>query len=147
MRIDPLGLHKLLPSRLVTWLFAKGALLVRQGIQEGERGMPDATIDDFPIHKAKPDDIDLLAHQSGLHTDIPRLLAGGVGLQFWSVWVPASDPTPLATTLEVIGAPRSIDHCSAPESRARPRSMPSAPGTHTSSPMAVGASPKAAIRP
>jgi len=61
MRIDPLGLHKLLPEKLVTWLFAKGALLVRRGIQEGETGMPDATIEDFPIGKAKPDDIDLLA--------------------------------------------------------------------------------------
>ena len=27
---------------------------------------------------------------SGLHTDLPRLAAGGVGAQFWSVYVPAS---------------------------------------------------------
>ncbi len=33
------------------------------------------------------------------HTDFPRLLAGGVGLQFWSVFVPAWDATPFATTL------------------------------------------------
>ena len=37
--------------------------------------------------------VDLTADQSGLqpplHTDIPRLRAGGVGAQFWSVYVPA----------------------------------------------------------
>jgi membrane dipeptidase len=32
--------------------------------------------------------IDLTETQSQLHTDIPRLRAGGVGLQFWSVYVP-----------------------------------------------------------
>ena len=46
--------------------------------------------------------IDLLTHQAELHTDLPRLTEGGVGVQFWSVWVPASDPTPLRTTLEQI---------------------------------------------
>ena len=38
-----------------------------------------------------------------LHTDIPRLRAGGVGAQFWSVWVPNS-PDPVTTTLEQIDA-------------------------------------------
>jgi membrane dipeptidase len=32
--------------------------------------------------------IDLTETQSQLHTDIPRLRAGGVGVQFWSVYVP-----------------------------------------------------------
>lgn len=32
--------------------------------------------------------IDLTQSQSQLHTDIPRLRAGGVGAQFWSVYVP-----------------------------------------------------------
>ncbi len=36
------------------------------------------------------------------HTDFPRLLAGGVGLQFWSVYVPAWNEAPFATTLEQI---------------------------------------------
>ncbi|ONI79424.1 membrane dipeptidase [Actinosynnema sp. ALI-1.44] len=31
---------------------------------------------------------DLTVAQPGLHTDIPRLRQGGVGLQFWSVYVP-----------------------------------------------------------
>jgi SAM-dependent methyltransferase len=61
MRIDPLGLRNLLPQSLVTWLFAKGALLVRRGIQESDSGMPDASVEDFPIGPADPTDIDLLA--------------------------------------------------------------------------------------
>jgi membrane dipeptidase len=36
--------------------------------------------------------VDLRAHVEGLDTDIPRLRAGGVGGQFWSVWVPAIAP-------------------------------------------------------
>jgi membrane dipeptidase len=33
---------------------------------------------------------DLDRPAAGLHTDLPRLAAGGVGVQFWSVYVPAS---------------------------------------------------------
>jgi len=36
--------------------------------------------------------VDLRQHVDGLDTDIPRLLAGRVGGQFWSVWVPAELP-------------------------------------------------------
>ncbi len=36
--------------------------------------------------------VDLRGHVEGLDTDIPRLRAGGVGGQFWSVWVPADLP-------------------------------------------------------
>lgn len=41
---------------------------------------------------------------SGLHTDIPRLRAGGVGAQFWSVYVPSSlaGDSAVAATLEQI---------------------------------------------
>jgi len=42
---------------------------------------------------------------TGLHTDIPRLRQGGVGLQLWSAYVPAStadNGTALVTTLEQI---------------------------------------------
>jgi len=35
-------------------------------------------------------DIGLDQRASGLHTDLPRLRAGGVGAQFWSVYVPCS---------------------------------------------------------
>ena len=61
MRIDPLGIRNLLPASLITWLFAKGALLVRRGIQDSDSGMPDATLEDFPIGPSDPTDIDLLA--------------------------------------------------------------------------------------
>ena len=60
MRIDPLGLRNLLPQSVLDWLFARFALIVRRGIQEGE-GLPDASVDDFPIGPADPGDIDLLA--------------------------------------------------------------------------------------
>jgi membrane dipeptidase len=42
---------------------------------------------------AAPDDpgtVDLAAPVDGTHTDLPRLAAGGVGGQFWSVYVPSS---------------------------------------------------------
>ncbi|BCJ32810.1 dipeptidase [Actinocatenispora thailandica] len=52
------------------------------------------------------DHTDLAVEQSGsgLHTDLPRLRAGGVGGQFWSVWVPCSEPHPVTATLEQIDA-------------------------------------------
>lgn len=60
MRIDPLGLRNLLPASAIDWLFAKFALVVRRGIQQGG-GLPDAKVEDFPIGPADPGDIDLLA--------------------------------------------------------------------------------------
>ncbi len=39
-------------------------------------------------------EVDLATPVDWLHTDIPRLRAGGVGGQFWSVWVPADLPEP-----------------------------------------------------
>ena len=36
--------------------------------------------------------VDLRGHVEGLDTDIPRLRAGRVGGQFWSIWVPAHLP-------------------------------------------------------
>jgi membrane dipeptidase len=38
----------------------------------------------------------------GFHTDVPRMLAGGVGGQFWSVYVPADVATPFETTIAQI---------------------------------------------
>lgn len=53
---------------------------------------------------------DVSADQSAhLHTDIPRLRAGGVGAQFWSVFVPADGwPDPVPTTLEQIDCVRQL---------------------------------------
>lgn len=36
------------------------------------------------------------------HTDIARLRQGGVGAQFWSVYVPSTEPEPVTATLEQI---------------------------------------------
>lgn len=50
-------------------------------------------------------ELDISKRQAGLHTDIPRLKQGGVGAQFWSVYVPVStmeDGRSLLTTLEQI---------------------------------------------
>jgi membrane dipeptidase len=41
-------------------------------------------------HNASQVVFDLAAPTGGLHTDLPRLAAGGIGAQFWSVYVPAS---------------------------------------------------------
>ena len=46
-----------------------------------------------PDAPGDPDDpaaVNLAASVAGTHTDLPRLAAGGVGAQFWSVYVPAS---------------------------------------------------------
>ncbi len=37
-----------------------------------------------------------------MHTDLPRLRAGGVGAQFWSVYVPVDHPEPVPAVLEQI---------------------------------------------
>jgi membrane dipeptidase len=48
--------------------------------------------------------LDLAAPVVGTHTDLPRLRAGGVGAQFWSVYVPGAlqGEAAVATTLEQI---------------------------------------------
>jgi membrane dipeptidase len=57
------------------------------------------------------DKFDIAHAQPKLHTDIPRLRAGGVKAQFWSVYVPASrakNGTALATTLEQIALVKAM---------------------------------------
>ncbi|MBA3524087.1 MAG: membrane dipeptidase [Geodermatophilaceae bacterium] len=54
------------------------------------------------------DRLDIAADQPTLHTDIPKLRAGGIGAQFWSVYVPSSTPSPVAATLEQIDAVRTM---------------------------------------
>jgi len=60
------------------------------------------------------DKLDIAEEQATLHTDIPRLHQGGLGAQFWSVYVPAStayDGTALTATLEQIEMVEAmIDH-------------------------------------
>jgi membrane dipeptidase len=56
---------------------------------------------------------DLDAPAGGLHTDLPRLAAGGVGAQFWSVYVPASltGDGAVAAVLEQIDVARRMIAC------------------------------------
>src|SRR4029453_2268657 len=48
------------------------------------------------------DKLDITKAQPSIMTDIARLRAGGVGGQFWSVYVPADAPDPVTETLEQI---------------------------------------------
>jgi len=67
---------------------------------------------DYPMavrEKAEGDlnKLDIRASQPTIMTDIPRLIAGGVGAQFWSVYVPppaaGQDPaTAVTATLDQI---------------------------------------------
>ena len=65
---------------------------------------------DFPWalreHNAERDlnKLDIRMHQPKIHTDIPRLREGGVGAQFWSVYVPADlqGPAAVLATFEQI---------------------------------------------
>ncbi len=58
------------------------------------------------------DRLDIAVDQSavGLHTDLPRLRAGGVGAQFWSVYVPSAlgGDAAVAATLEQMDAVRRM---------------------------------------
>ncbi|MBX7167854.1 MAG: dipeptidase [Pirellulales bacterium] len=57
------------------------------------------------------DKLDIAVHQQKLNTDIPRLRAGNVGAQFWSVYVPAETArqgTALLQTLEQIALAKEM---------------------------------------
>ncbi|KPI24480.1 Membrane dipeptidase [Actinobacteria bacterium OK074] len=52
---------------------------------------------------------DIAVHQNAhLHTDIPRLREGGVGAQFWSVYVRSDLPDAVPSTLEQIDCVRQL---------------------------------------
>lgn len=52
---------------------------------------------------------DIATDQSAhLHTDLARLRAGGVGAQFWSVYVPSDRPGALPATLEQVDCVRQL---------------------------------------
>lgn len=64
-------------------------ILERTPLIDGHNDLPWAL---RQAHGSDPHAVDLttnLAESTRLHTDIPRLRAGGVGGQFWSVYVPA----------------------------------------------------------
>lgn len=74
---------------------------------DGHNDLPWAIRDtEKPFHQFV-----LNIHQPQFHTDIPRLRQGGVGAQFWSVYVPASTSlkgNALTTTLEQIDLVKQI---------------------------------------
>jgi membrane dipeptidase len=78
------------------------ALHARSLVIDGHNDMP------WEIRKQSGSNfskLDISQPQKTLQTDIPRLRAGGVGAQFWSVWVPVDlgyKGEALATTLEQI---------------------------------------------
>jgi membrane dipeptidase len=57
--------------------------------------------------------VNLAAQVPGTHTDLPRLRRGGVGAQFWSVYVPGTlqGEAAVATTLEQIDLVHRIIRC------------------------------------
>jgi membrane dipeptidase len=81
------------------------ALRERVGGDAGQvRFVPPEETPDYPA------EVNLAAPVPGTHTDLPRLAAGGVGAQFWSVYVPASlaGEGAVATVLEQIDLARRM---------------------------------------
>ena len=76
-------------------------LLRHHPLVDGHNDLPWALRKRFG---ADLDRVDLAAPVAGTHTDIPRLRRGGVGAQFWSVYVPGAlqGDAAVATTLEQI---------------------------------------------
>jgi membrane dipeptidase len=79
------------------------ALLERQPVLDGHNDLLWAARDEVGYDF---DRLDLAAGTTSTHTDIPRLRRGGVGAQFWSVFVPASlsGNDAVSATLEQIDA-------------------------------------------
>ena len=62
-------------------------MLSRFPLIDGHNDLPWELREKFALDPAAAG---LRGHVAGIHTDIPRLVEGGVGGQFWSVYVPAS---------------------------------------------------------
>jgi membrane dipeptidase len=81
------------------------ALLSQAPVIDGHNDLPWALRE---LVGGDLDRIDLTTDQSGagLHTDLPRLRAGGVGAQFWSVFVShrSAGETAVTTTLQQVDA-------------------------------------------
>ncbi|HEY3646921.1 MAG TPA: dipeptidase [Streptosporangiaceae bacterium] len=67
-------------------------MLRRFPLIDGHNDLPWALRDRARQHGRNASQVvfDLEAPAGNLHTDLPRLAAGGIGAQFWSVYVPAS---------------------------------------------------------
>jgi membrane dipeptidase len=82
-------------------------LLSRSPILDGHNDLPWTLRD---LVASDLDRVDLSAGIPEAHTDLPRLRAGGVGAQFWSVFVPSSLPgdSAVSATLEQIDLTRRL---------------------------------------
>lgn len=82
-------------------LTAARTLLAATPVLDGHNDLPWALREHAD---GDPAATDIAAPVPFTHTDLPRLAAGGVGAQFWSVYVPAElgGETAVATTLEQI---------------------------------------------
>jgi membrane dipeptidase len=84
------------------------ALLAEHPVVDGHNDLP------YALRRQVGYDLDqrdiALDQSAHLHTDLDRLRAGGVGAQFWSVYVPASmqGDTAVAATLEQIDLVRTL---------------------------------------
>ena len=74
-------------------------------VADGHNDLPWAIRDDFGGDFGR---FDLAAGVPELHTDLPRLRAGGVGLQFWSVYVPAKTRGAAAQVFEQIAVVKKL---------------------------------------
>ena len=83
------------------------ALLGRFPLIDGHNDLPWALREAGSLDPGKTD---IAAAVDFLHTDLPRLARGGVGGQFWSVYVPAelAGETAVTTTLEQIDLVRQL---------------------------------------
>ncbi|HEY1666610.1 MAG TPA: membrane dipeptidase, partial [Trebonia sp.] len=63
------------------------AMLSRFPLIDGHNDLPWVIREKFALDPVKAG---LTGRVEGTHTDIPRLVEGGVGGQFWSVYVPSS---------------------------------------------------------
>ncbi len=62
LRLDPLGLRRHLPDRLVRFAFGKLSLLVRRRVAEGDDTTTTIALDDFHVEvESRPDALDLVA--------------------------------------------------------------------------------------
>ena len=85
-------------------------MLRRFPLIDGHNDLPWALRERAGGARGAPVAVDLAAPVDGTHTDLPRLAAGGVGAQFWSVFVPASftEDRAVATVLEQIDVARRM---------------------------------------
>jgi len=88
-------------------LAAARALLLATPVFDGHNDLPWAL---RQACEGDPGLVDIAAPVPFTHTDLPRLAAGGVGAQFWSVYVPAEldGDAAVATTLEQVDLVRRL---------------------------------------